>query len=91
MGQKMEAVGESIDDASVTALVKMTLMYHRSTSALDTRVETKNGMVTLEGKAKNAAEKDLVTKYVQDVHGVKNVTNNITIGESKSKKKIEGC
>jgi osmotically-inducible protein OsmY len=91
MGQKMDAVGESIDDASITALVKMTLMYHRSTSAIDTRVETKNGMVTLEGKAKNAAEKDLVTKYVQDVHGVKNVTNNITIGESKSKKKIEGC
>ena len=91
MGQKMDAVGESIDDASITALIKMTLMYHRSTSAIDTRVETKNGMVTLEGKAKNAAEKDLVTKYVQDVHGVKNVTNNITIGESKSKKKIEGC
>jgi len=91
MGQKMEAMGESIDDASITALVKMTLMYHRSTSALDTRVETKDGMVTLEGKAKNAAEKDLVTKYVQDVHGVKNVTNNMTIEGPKAKKMIEGC
>jgi len=91
MGQKMDAIGELIDDASITALVKMTLMYHRSTSALDTRVETENGMVTLEGKAKNAAEKDLVTKYVQDVNGVKNVTNNMTIGDSKAKKKMEGC
>ena len=91
MVQKMDALGESIDDESITALVKMTLMYHRSTSALDTRVETKNGMVTLEGKAKNAAEKDLVTKYAQDVNGVKNVTNNITIEDSKPKKQIEGC
>lgn len=91
MGETMGDVGELIDDASITALVKMTLMYHRSTSALDTKVETNNGMVTLEGKAKNAAEKDLVTKYVQDVNGVKNVTNNMTIEESKAKKKIEGC
>jgi osmotically-inducible protein OsmY len=90
MGQKMDAMGDSIDDASITALVKLTLMYHRSTSALDTRVETKNGMVTLEGKAGSAAEKDLVSKYVQGVHGVKNVTNNITIEGDKAKK-IEGC
>ncbi|MCB2180521.1 MAG: BON domain-containing protein [Desulfobulbaceae bacterium] len=83
MGQKIDAVGESIDDASITALVKMTLLYHRSTSALDTRVKTENGMVTLEGKAKNAAEKDLATKYVQDVYGVKNAVNNITIEEAK--------
>ncbi|MBU4260978.1 MAG: BON domain-containing protein [Proteobacteria bacterium] len=84
MGEKMSDVIESIDDASITALVKMTLMYHRSTSALHTNVETNNGMVTLEGKAKNAAEKDLVTKYVQDVYGVKGVANNISIEESKA-------
>jgi len=71
--------GEKIDDASVTALVKMTLLYHRSTSALDTKVATKNGVVTLSGKAKNEAEKNLASKYVEDVHGVKNVKNRMTI------------
>ena len=84
MGEKMGDVGESIDDASITALVKMTLLYHRSTSALHTNVETNQGLVTLDGKAKNAAEKDLVTKYVQDVSGVKGVVNNIAIEESKT-------
>ncbi len=79
MGQKVDAAGASIDDASITALSKMTLMYHRSTSGLNTKIETKQGLVTLSGKAKNAAEKDLVTKYVQDVHGVKSVVNNMTI------------
>jgi len=71
--------GEKIDDASITALAKMTLLYHRSTSALDTKVATKNGVVTLSGKAKNDAEKDLATKFVADVHGVKNVKNRMTI------------
>ena len=71
--------GEKIDDASITAQVKMTLLFHRSTSALNTKVETKYGVVTLSGKAKNAAEKDLVTKLVNDVNGVKSVKNQMTI------------
>ena len=71
--------GEKIDDASITALAKMTLLYHRSTSALDTKVVTKNGVVTLSGKAKNKTEKNLATKFVEDVHGVKNVKNHMTI------------
>jgi hyperosmotically inducible protein len=78
-GEKMDAMGEAVDDASITALVKTTLLYHRSTSALNTTVETKNGVVTLAGKAKNAAEKDLATKIVSDVHGVKKVVNKMTV------------
>ena len=75
--------GEKIDDASITAQVKMALLLHRSTSALNTRVATKYGVVTLSGKARNAAEKNLVTKLVNDVTGVKSVKNQMTIEESK--------
>ncbi len=78
--KKTQTVGQEIDDASITAEVKMTLLYHRSTSALKTSVTTKNGVVTLSGKAKNAAEKDLATKLVNDVNGVKGVKNRMTIG-----------
>ena len=85
MGEKMDTVSETIDDASVTALVKSTLLYHRSTSALKTTVETKDGVVNLGGTAKNAAEKDLATKLVSDVHGVKKVVNNMTVEGTKSK------
>jgi hyperosmotically inducible protein len=77
--KKTRTAGEKIDDASITAEVKMTLLYHRSTSALNTKVTTKNGVVTLSGKAKNESEKDLATKLVDDVHGVKNVKNLMTI------------
>ena len=55
-------------------------------------------MVKLGGKAKNAAEKDLATKIVADVHGVKSVSNNMIVEETKTKeiksqkkKAIEGC
>ncbi|MFA4827653.1 MAG: BON domain-containing protein [Thermodesulfovibrionales bacterium] len=71
--------GEKIDDASITAQVKMALLLHRSTSALHTTVATKLGVVTLSGKARNAAEKGLVTKLVNDINGVKSVKNRMTI------------
>jgi osmotically-inducible protein OsmY len=72
-------IGEDIDDASITAQVKISLLYHRSTSAINTKVETNNGVVTLYGKAGNAAEKDLAGKFANDVSGVKSVNNRMTI------------
>lgn len=79
VGGTMGTIGETIDDASITALVKMSLMYHRSTSAFNTNVDTDAGIVTLVGTVKNASEKDLATKFASDVYGVKAVINNMTI------------
>jgi osmotically-inducible protein OsmY len=79
VGEKVDAVTESIDDASITAQVKMMLLYHRSTSAVNTTVETKNGVVELGGKARNAAEKNLASKLVSDVYGVKRVVNTMIV------------
>ena len=76
---KTQTVGEKIDDASITAQVKMTLLYHRSTSGLNTKVETNDGVVTMYGKAGSAAEKDLAGKFASDVNGVKGVKNRMTI------------
>lgn len=76
-------MGESIDDASVTALVKMTLLFHRSTSALHPQVETKKRGGKLGWSGQNAAEKDLVTRYVQDINGVTDVANHMTIAGGK--------
>ena len=77
--------GQKMDDASVTAQVKMALQTHRSTSALKTKVETREGEVTLTGIAKNAAEKSLVTKLVSDIQGVSSVKNQMTVEEIKTK------
>jgi hyperosmotically inducible protein len=91
--QISESAAEN-SDAWVTMKVKAALLFHRNVSAMtevDTKdkivtlVETNKGLVTLDGTARNAAEKDLVTKYVQDVYNVKSVLNNMTIKEPKSK------
>ncbi len=80
-----ETVGEKIDDASITAQAKMTLLFNRATSANNTQVETKDGIVKLSGKAHNGAEKDLAKKLVADIHGVKSVVNNMTVDKALSK------
>ena len=72
-------IGDKIDDASITAEVKSSLLSHRSTSALHTGVSTTDGVVTLSGIAKNDAEKSLVTKLATDINGVTSVINNMTI------------
>ena len=72
-------LGDKIDDASITAQVKSSLLSHHSTSALHTGVTTTDGVVTLTGVAKNDAEKSLVTKLVTDINGVTSVINNMTI------------
>jgi osmotically-inducible protein OsmY len=77
--------GEKMDDASITAQVKTALSTHRSTSAMKTKVETRDGAVTLTGIAKNAAEKSLVSKLVTDIQGVTSVKNEMTVQEVLTK------
>ena len=74
-----QTVGEQVDDATITTKAKAALLANRSTSALRTSVTTKDGVVTVTGIAKNLAEKDLVTKLVREIKGVKDVKNEMTI------------
>jgi hyperosmotically inducible protein len=76
-----DTLGENIDDATITAKAKAALLANRATSALRTSVTTENRVVTITGTAKNAAEKNLVTKLVHGIRGVKEVKNEMTILE----------
>jgi osmotically-inducible protein OsmY len=70
--------GDKVDDASITAEVKAALLSQRSTCALQPKVSTKDGAVTLSGIAQNDAQKSLVTRLVTDLNGVITVINNMT-------------
>ncbi len=76
------SLGQKVDDASITAEVKTTLLFHKSTHALATRVTTKHGVVTLHGEARNPAEKALVTKLAEDIEGVRHVNNQMSVQKS---------
>ena len=74
-----ETVVETVDDASITAQVKLALLSHRSTSSVHTKVGTIDGVVTVSGVARNLAEKTLVTKLAADISGARSVINNMAI------------
>jgi len=70
---------EEIDDASITAQVKSSLGAHYSTSALQAKIVTTDGVVTVGGNAANATQITRVTKLIEDINGVTGVINNMTI------------
>lgn len=80
-GKDSLTTSEKIDDVSVAALVRMALLLHHSTSGVNASVAAKRGVVTVEGRARTPAEKELVTKVIGDVNGVKGVKNFMTVVE----------
>lgn len=76
---KNRTVGEYIDDASIKSQIKLALLFHRGTNPFRADITVKRGVVTVSGMAKNAAEKELVSKRIEDIHGVKRIQNRMTI------------
>ncbi len=72
-------MGDKVDDASITSQLKYELLTHKGTSALKTKVSTRDGVISINGEASSDAQKSLVTKLAQDVHGAVSVTNHMTV------------
>ncbi len=77
--EEHKTVGEFVDDASIKSQIKLALLFHRGTNAFKTEISVEKGVVTVTGKAKNAAEKELVTKRIEDIRGVKTIHNRMII------------
>lgn len=73
------AAEEKIDDASVTSLVRALLAKQAATKALPPKVVTTGGVVRLTGLIGSEADKALVVRLVQEVRGVRAVTNELKI------------
>lgn len=79
-GKQHRSFGTFVDDASIKSQIKLALLLHRGTNAFSTQITVRRGVVTVIGTAKNAAEKELVSKRIEDVHGVKKIHNLMVIG-----------
>jgi hyperosmotically inducible protein len=77
--EEHKTVGEFVDDASIYSQIKLALLFHRGTNVFRTDISVAKGVVTVTGKAKNAAEIELVTKRIEDIHGVKRIYNRMII------------
>ena len=74
-----QARGVERPDSWITTKVKASLATHHDVSATHTKVETNKGIVTLRGKARSQAEKELVESYVRGIEGVQGVHNRIVV------------
>ena len=72
--EEHKTVGEFVDDASIYSQIKLALVFHRGTNVFKTDISVERGVVTVSGKAKSAAEIELVSKRIEDSHGVKQST-----------------
>ena len=75
--------GETIDDSTITAVVKSKLAWSKYTNGLTTKVVTKSGHVTLSGSADSAPSRDLAGRLAQNSRGVVAVDNQLVIGSAK--------
>src|SRR5262245_29579596 len=74
-----EQVNDKATDASITAAVKMKFADDPVVSASAIDVDTKDGIVTLNGTVKSAAEQQKAVEIAQGVDGVKQVKSNLKI------------
>lgn len=74
--------GEVVDDASITAAVKSKLLWSTYSDGMDTKVETRNGVVTLTGTADSAEAKELADMLALDTRGVRSVDNKLTVARA---------
>ena len=73
------AAGDKIDDASITAKVNAALAADKDLAATKIDVDTKNGVVTLNGPAPSDGARERATEIVRTVKGVSSVNNKLTV------------
>jgi osmotically-inducible protein OsmY len=74
-----KSVGETIDDAAITAQVKTSLLNDSDVAGLRIDVDTFKGVVTLSGAVKTAAERDKAVALARKVKGVRDVKSTLQI------------
>lgn len=74
-----EGTRAAVNDAAITTAVKAGFVKDPGLSALKIDVDTKDGVVVLNGLADDAAARDRAAGIARDVKGVREVRNNLTV------------
>ena len=76
------SVGQTVDDAAITASVKAKLLADERTKGFDVNVDTVKGIVTLTGGADSAAAKSAAQQLAGEVEGVVLIKNELIVAEA---------
>lgn len=74
-----QTMGENIDDSSLTASVKTSLVGDKAANLTRIEVDTTNGIVSLTGVVDSAQQKARAEQLTRGVNGVKGVKNNLQV------------
>jgi hyperosmotically inducible protein len=74
------SVGQTLDDAGITAKVKAALIADKAVSGTAINVDTMEGRVTLSGRVPDQGQVDHAAQVASSVEGVKAVDNRLTVG-----------
>lgn len=74
---------QPVTDSMITTKVKAELAKDRDTKAKDIHVETRNGVVHLNGAVSSMAEKDKAEQDARNIDGVKDVSNKLKVASAK--------
>lgn len=77
-----DAIGAKIDDAAITASISADLAKDPDLSAIKINVDTRNGIVTLNGPAPTTSAKEKATTIAKAVKGVSSVDNKLVVKAS---------
>lgn len=78
MGESKD-MATAVTDGWISTQVRSSLTFSNDYPGSDVRVSTTNGIVTLEGFARNAQQKSLIENEVAEIVGVKSVNNKLEI------------
>ena len=81
--------GETVDDITITAAVKSKLFWSKYVY-LATKVETKNGNVSLSGTVDSKEARDVAGRLATNTRGVTNVKNQIAVKDKEDDKSNAG-
>jgi osmotically-inducible protein OsmY len=80
-----KSVGETIDDATITARVKTVLLNDPQVGGMKIDVDTTMGVVTMSGIVKSQAEADRAVQLARQATGVKDVKSTLQVNPSSSR------
>jgi hyperosmotically inducible protein len=75
----MSKAGDAVSDSAVTGKVKTALLADDDVKGLKIDVDTKDGVVTLNGTADTSAHSQKATTIARGIEGVKSVENKLTV------------
>jgi osmotically-inducible protein OsmY len=71
--------GDRVSDATTAATVKSKLLWNRHTSGMSINVDSRDGVVTLEGEVASDAARETAERLAANTDGVRSVNNDIRV------------